>query len=79
MRRWGGKGGRQYDDFRRVIEKLKLEFLLTEDQAIAQLETVKGDERHAYIVGIDGKTRGGKYGGEHYDDFRHEVAKLKLA
>jgi hypothetical protein len=80
VRRWGGKDGKHYGDFRRVVEKLKTDSLLTEDQAIAQLETVKGDERHTYLLGIDGEKRGDKYGGKggkHYDDFRHVVEKLK--
>ena len=29
VRKWAGKGGRAYDDYRRVIEKLKIEKHLT--------------------------------------------------
>ena len=47
------KGGRAYDDYRRVIKKVKIDFLLTEEQAIASLEVVKGVDRHPYFLLMD--------------------------
>ncbi len=45
---------------------------MSEEQGIAQLETVKGDERHPYLLGIDRKRWG-----RNYDDFGHVVEMLK--
>ena len=38
--------GGTYDDYKRVIEKVKIDILLTEEQDIASLQAVKGVERH---------------------------------
>jgi hypothetical protein len=76
VRRWGGQGGANYDDFRRAVEKLKTDFNITEEQAVARLQAVEGKLRHPYLVGLDGKVWGGQ-GGANYDDFRRTVEKLK--
>jgi hypothetical protein len=46
----GGKGDRNYDDFWRVVEKLKTDFGITETTAIARLQAVKGIERHSHLA-----------------------------
>jgi hypothetical protein len=53
VRRWGGQGGANYDDFRRAVEKLKTDFNITEEQAVARLQAVEGKLRHPYLVGLD--------------------------
>jgi hypothetical protein len=73
----GGQGGKHYDDFRRVVEKLKTDLGISENQTIARLEAVKGELRHPYLVGLDGKACAGE-GGNHYDDFRRVVDKTDL-
>ena len=71
---WGDKGGKQYDDYLRVIEKLKIDKGLTEDQVIEELETVKGDEWHPYLLLVDKRDKGGKQ----YDEYHRVIEKLKI-
>jgi hypothetical protein len=73
---WGDEGGKEYDDYRAVIEKLKIDFLVTEEEAVETLEAVKGDKRHPHLrFTIDGKSHGGK-GGKHGDDYWIQVEVL---
>jgi hypothetical protein len=57
---WGGQGGTKYDDFRRVVEQLKTHFKITEEEAVARLQAVKGNLRHAYLVLMDARAKGGQ-------------------
>ncbi len=50
MRSYGDQGGAAYDDWCKVISALMVSASLTWEQADTELEKVKGDKRHAYLV-----------------------------
>jgi hypothetical protein len=76
-RRWGGKGGRKYDTYKREIEKRMLDRGLSEEEAVAELKELKGKDRHAYDVLLDRKSFGGQ-GGRKYDAYKREIEKRML-
>jgi len=48
VKTWGGKGGRKHDAYRAEINKRMLERDITEEQAAADMQELKGKDRHAY-------------------------------
>ena len=58
-RRWGGEGGAAFDEYKTVLQNLQTERQMTLEEAVAFLEAVKGPDRHAYLLGLDGKSSGG--------------------
>ena len=76
---WGGRGGAAYDDDAAEVFKRVRDRGTTAEAAIAEIAAVSSPLRLAlYILGLDGKSSGGKIGGRGgavYDDHAAEVLK----
>ncbi len=53
---FGGKGGHDYEDYNAEIKKRMLERDLTEEEAAAEMEERKGEDRHAYSLFNDNES-----------------------
>ncbi len=62
-RRFGGKGGSKYDAYNEEIEKRMVEWGLTREEAVDEMEQKKGKDRHPYNIMTDQRNAGQSRGG----------------